>query len=211
MRIKRSDMRVKRSDMRVKYSDMRVKGPDMYDSRKGRRAIFLDRDGVLNKKLPEDCYISDVCEFELMEGVPQALRKLKSMGFLLVVVTNQRGIARELMTEQDLQRVHQHMTSELERLGACLDGILHCPHDRCEACECRKPEPGMILKAADLYGISLEDSYLVGDRASDIEAGKRAGVKTALVGSEENADPDMRFPDLLAFAIHLENNLAGVA
>jgi D-glycero-D-manno-heptose 1,7-bisphosphate phosphatase len=177
----------------------------MENNPKGRPAIFLDRDGVLNKKLPEDCYLSDICDFELMEGTARALRKLKALGYTLIVVTNQRGIARKLMTEEDLERVHEHMVCELAKMEANLDAIYHCPHDRDEACSCRKPEPGMILSAARRHNISLEDSYLVGDRASDIEAGKRAGVRTALVGKDDEADPDMRFPNLPAFADYLED------
>ncbi len=170
------------------------------DSHELQPAIFLDRDGVLNKKLPENCYLSDICDFEFIEGSARALKKLKSLGYVLLVVTNQRGIARQLMTVRDLERVHDHMLAELKKLDAELDGIYFCPHDNNEACPCRKPEPGMILKAAQAHNISLVDSYLVGDRASDIEAGKRAGVKTVLVGRDQWADPDFTFPSLLAFA-----------
>lgn len=122
------------------------------------------------------------------------------MGYILLVVTNQRGIARQFMTTGDLERVHDHMLTELKRLDVQLDGIYFCPHDKNDACPCRKPEPGMILAAAKAHDVCLADSYLVGDRASDIEAGKRAGVKTVLVGADRAAEPDFTFPSLLDFA-----------
>ena len=103
------------------------------------RAVFLDRDGVLNVKLPENRYVRSWEEFTFRDGVVEALRMLRAGGYLLIVVTNQRGIGRGLMSEEDLAGVHRRMSSELAKEGVILDAVLHCPHDVGENCRCRKP------------------------------------------------------------------------
>jgi D-glycero-D-manno-heptose 1,7-bisphosphate phosphatase len=170
-----------------------------------RKAVFLDRDGVINTKLPEDRYVTAPSEFHLLEGVVEALLTLKELGYLLVVTTNQRGVGRGFMTPEDLDRVHRYMEQELNKRGVMLDRICHCPHRRSEACSCRKPEPGMIVTAAKDLGIDVAESYMVGDSPSDIEAGRRAGTRTVLIGKREDADPDARFDSLLDFALFLKN------
>lgn len=169
-----------------------------------RAAIFLDRDGVINVRRPEVPYVREVAQFDFLPGALDALAMLSELGFALVVVTNQRGIAREIMTEGDLAAVHGHMRDEALKRGVCFDGIYHCPHEEFEHCGCRKPEPGMILKAAKDLKIDLVRSYMVGDTPSDVEAGKRAGVMAVRISGEEDGDADMVFPSLLDFALHLK-------
>jgi len=178
-----------------------------YSASKSIRAIFLDRDGVINQKLPENCYVSEVSQFELLPDVPEALAKLKSLGFLLVLTTNQRGIARNFMTSEHLAAVHEFMQRELAKGGAALDALYYCPHERDEGCGCRKPEPGMILSAAGDLSIDLAASYMVGDSASDVAAGRSAGTRTVRIGRGQDEEADLTFPSLLAFALYLERHM----
>ena len=175
-------------------------------SQPGRKAIFLDRDGVINRKLPEDAYVRNPAEFEFLPGVMEALAVMKDLGFLLVVTTNQRGIGRGLMTDGDLEAVHRHMLSELEKHCVALDGVYYCPHDLFEQCGCRKPEPGMILAACNDLRVDLSRSYMVGDSPSDVAAGQRAGTRTVRIGAAQDGDADMVFVNLLDFAHFLEGS-----
>jgi histidinol-phosphate phosphatase family protein len=167
------------------------------------RAVFLDRDGVINRKLPSDHYVKSPVEFEILPRVPQAMAMIKDLGFLLVVVTNQRGIARGFMTEDELAAVHLFMTDELKKAGAELDAIYTCPHRDEDDCRCRKPKPGLLLAAADHLDVALSASFMVGDSASDIAAGKEAGTMTVRIRSEEDPDADFTFPGLWDFALYL--------
>jgi len=171
-----------------------------------RRAIFLDRDGIINRKLPEDHYVRTPSEFEILPDAAPALAIMRDLGFTLVVVTNQRGIARGMMSEDDLNKVHQFMNSLLTTSGVELQSIYYCPHDRDDHCYCRKPAPGMILEAAKDLDIDLSSSYMVGDSASDIEAGKNAGVKSVRISSDSgDIDKGLIFPTLIDFAHHLKD------
>ncbi len=148
------------------------------------RAVFLDRDGVLNVKLPENRYVRSWEEFTFRDGVVEALRMLRAGGYLLIVVTNQRGIGRGLMSEEDLAGVHRRMSSELAKEGVILDAVLHCPHDVGENCRCRKPRPGMLEEAIALHDVDPARSYIVGDSESDLAAGRAVGVAGILVADE---------------------------
>jgi D-glycero-D-manno-heptose 1,7-bisphosphate phosphatase len=169
-----------------------------------RKAVFLDRDGVINVKLPENRYVREASEFEFLPGVAPALSKLREMGFLLVVITNQRGIARGFMTPEDLGRVHRFMETELGKSSVVLDGLYYCPHDNHEYCDCRKPEPGMIVAACRDLGIDPTASYMVGDSVSDIDAGRRAGTRTVRIAREHDPNADMVFPSLPDFVTFLQ-------
>ena len=145
-----------------------------------RRAAFLDRDGVLNE---DHGYVYRSEEFQWLPGAVTAMQRLQEAGFALVVITNQSGIARGLYTLADLELLHDHMRGQLQPQGVALTGIYACPHHPDAvlpqyrlACECRKPQPGMLLRAAREHGLDLAASCLFGDKASDIEAGRRAGV-----------------------------------
>lgn len=170
-----------------------------------RKAVFLDRDGVINRKMPDTPYITQVSEFHFLPGVREALSIFKKLGFLLVLITNQRGIARGFMTGEDLEAVHDYMQGELRKEYAPLDAIYHCPHEEFEYCNCRKPEPGMILSASRDLDIDLDASYMVGDSLCDIGAGQGAGVRTISIGPERHGDADMIFANLLDFARFLES------
>jgi len=145
-----------------------------------RRALILDRDGVINV---DHGYVSEPDKFEVTEGVFEALRRAQKLGYLLVVVTNQSGIARGYFTEDDYRRLEAHMRAIFLAEGIAFTGIYHCPHHPdggiqhlAVHCDCRKPEPGMILRAARDHDIDLAESVMVGDKASDIAAARAAGV-----------------------------------
>lgn len=166
------------------------------------RAVFLDRDGVLNVKLPENRYVTNWEEFTFCDGVGEALRMLRDSGYLLIVVTNQRGIGRGLMSEEDLAGVHRRMKSGLAKEGVGIDAVLHCPHDIAANCSCRKPRPGMLEKAIGLYDIDTARSFIVGDSESDMAAGKAAGVAGILVADDGRPVPEgcRKVPTLLEAA-----------
>jgi histidinol-phosphate phosphatase family protein len=153
------------------------------------RAIFFDRDGVINKKAKEHDYIKNWGEFEFLPNVAEIIKKLNK-NFLVIIVSNQRGIGRGLMTVNDLNDIHEKMKEELSKKGAKIDGIYFCPHTDEENCACRKPMPGMLLRAAKDFNINLSQSYMVGDSSSDVQAGKNAGCKTILIGNSKDAIAD---------------------
>jgi D-glycero-D-manno-heptose 1,7-bisphosphate phosphatase len=158
------------------------------------KAIFLDRDGVLNRSFIRDgkpFAPTKLEEFEILPGVPEALRDLKNQGYKLIVVTNQPNVARGNQSLQTLEAMHQILTSQLP-----LDDILLCPHTDDDHCDCRKPQPGMLLAAARRHNIDLANSYMIGDRWRDIEAGYNAGCKTILIDYGYSERPPDRVPDL---------------
>jgi D-glycero-D-manno-heptose 1,7-bisphosphate phosphatase len=151
----------------------------------GRRAVFLDRDGVLIRDVD---HLTAASQMEILPGVPEALRRLRAAGWTVVVATNQSVVARGLVTEDGLRQIHRVLEQQLAARGAALDAIYYCPHhpqgavERYRlACDCRKPEPGLLLRAAKDLGIDLAASAMVGDTASDVEAGRRAGCRTVLI------------------------------
>lgn len=147
-----------------------------------RPALFLDRDGVLNV---DSGYVGRIADFQPMEGVFAALREAVRRGYLLIVVTNQSGIGRGYFSQAEYDALEAHMERLFAAQGARLTGIYHCPHLPGAGCECRKPRPGMILQAAREHGIDLARSVMVGDKPSDAEAARAAGVGTIeLVGPE---------------------------
>jgi D-glycero-D-manno-heptose 1,7-bisphosphate phosphatase len=148
------------------------------------KAAFLDRDGVINKKAPDDGYITRWEDFEFLTGVADAIALLNRSGFLVIVITNQRGIAKGLFSVADLTRIHINMSEELASTGAHLDAIYFCPHDYDPPCSCRKPAPGMLLTAAAEHQIDLKNSWMIGDSDSDREAGTRAGCRTMTVSMQ---------------------------
>ena len=157
------------------------------------KAVFLDRDGVVNIDYG---YIGQIERFDIIRGTAKALKKLKDMGYLTVLVTNQSGIARGKYTYSDFLKVSAFMQANLSLYDACFDGIYCCPHHDNAlieqyrvSCECRKPKPGMLLQAAKDLNIDLSNSYMIGDRKSDVLAGENACVKKSfLIGmNEDNA------------------------
>lgn len=142
-----------------------------------RRAVFLDRDGVINRAVVRDGkpYPPDsVAELEILPGVPQALAALRAAGFLNVVVTNQPDVATGKQRREVVEAMHARLAREL-----AVDAIKVCYHAAADGCACRKPKPGMLLEAASDHGIDLATSYLVGDRWRDVAAGQAAGCRAA--------------------------------
>jgi D-glycero-D-manno-heptose 1,7-bisphosphate phosphatase len=170
------------------------------------RTVFLDRDGVLNEKMPEGRYVASWDEFHILPGVPEAIARLNRAGKRVVVVSNQRGIALGLYTAADVQSIHEAFLRELNAYGAQIDGFFMCPHDH-EACNCRKPLPGLFEQAAACFpDVAADTSIMVGDSLVDMEFGRNLGMATILIdvdparhkpGNSSAAKlADLRFPSL---------------
>ena len=172
------------------------------------RAVFLDRDGVINRTIVADgrphAPVS-VAELDILPGVVEALTRLRHAGFLLIVVTNQPDVARGHMSRESVEAIHAVLRRQLP-----LDDIQVCYHDDANGCACRKPAPGMLYAAAVEREVALGESYLVGDRWRDIGAGQRAGCTTILVEGgtydEVTIEPDVRMPDLSRAAAWIVSN-----
>ena len=160
---------------------------------KKQKAIFLDRDGTINKYVG---FLRNITEFSLIDGATEAIGKMNRSGYLAVVVTNQPVIARGEVSYAELEEIHNKMETLLGLQGVYLDGIYYCPHHPHKGyegevpelkfdCECRKPKPGMLLKASEDFNIDLSASWMVGDSINDVLAGKAAGCRTALIGTED--------------------------
>jgi D-glycero-D-manno-heptose 1,7-bisphosphate phosphatase len=179
-----------------------------------RPAVFLDRDGVINRALVRNgrpYAPTTVEDFQILEGVPEAVRRLKAAGFLIVVVTNQPDIATGKQTSALLERMHAVMRAAVE-----IDAVYVCPHDNLANCACRKPQPGLLLTAAEDRQIALDKSWLIGDRWRDIEAGQAVGCRTIFV-NRGYAEPVPRadyvvadLPDAVPLIIQVPGKLAEV-
>jgi D-glycero-D-manno-heptose 1,7-bisphosphate phosphatase len=150
-----------------------------------KKAVFLDRDGTINE---EKDYLFRPEEFAFIPGAPEAIARLKNAGFLVIVVTNQSGVARGYFGIDDVRRLHEHLQRQLAAIGTTIDGFYLCPHHPAHGvgeyrteCDCRKGRPGMLLQAAAEHGIDLRHSYMVGDKLADVEAGRAAGCRPLLV------------------------------
>ena len=168
-------------------------------------AIFLDRDGVINnivKRSPT--WIGSPRtpdEWQLMAGIQEAVQLLHDAGYLIIVITNQPEIARNQTTRAQLDALHALMCQQIPQI----DEVFFCPHDNEANCDCRKPKPGLILKAMREWGIDLKNSWMVGDRDKDIVAGQAAGCKTCLIQNEYHypCEPDLICKSVLEFAQQL--------
>lgn len=147
-------------------------------------AVFIDRDGTINV---EKNYLVRFQDWEWIPGAIDAIKRLNSLGSKVIVISNQAGVARGYYTESDVERLHDRVNAELKRLSARIDGYYYCPHHpdygSRKPCECRKPAPGMILRAARDLCVDLSQSYLIGDKESDIRAGFAAGVAPIMVAT----------------------------
>jgi len=141
-------------------------------------AVFVDRDGTVNEEVE---YLNDPAELRLIPGAPAAIRLLNQAQVPAILVTNQSGIGRGYFSAGRMREVHQELGKQLAAHGAHLDAIYYCPHHPDEGCNCRKPRPGMLKQAAEEYRIDLQRSFVVGDKVSDLDAGRRAGCRTVLV------------------------------
>src|SRR5580704_250582 len=163
------------------------------------RAVFLDRDGVITRKPSEGEYVTRWEEMDVLPGVVDAIRLLNRSKFRVVVVSNQRCVAKGLVTAGELESMHRRMCEQLAAAGATIDGVYYCPHEKWPACSCRKPAPGMLLDAARKYQLDLAASWMIGDSEVDVEAGRNAGCKTArLLESDVVEDK----ADVVASSLH---------
>jgi D-glycero-D-manno-heptose 1,7-bisphosphate phosphatase len=144
-----------------------------------RPAVFLDRDGTL---IEDVGYPRDPEAVRLLEGAPEALAALRRAGFALVVVSNQSGIGRGLVSREEADAVHARFVRELRAHGVELDDVRYCPHAPEDACACRKPAAGLLLDSARELGLDLDRSFMVGDKPADVEAGRTAGCRTLRFG-----------------------------
>jgi D-glycero-D-manno-heptose 1,7-bisphosphate phosphatase len=175
------------------------------------RTVFLDRDGVINEKMPEGSYVRSPAELRLLDGAAQAIASLNRAGLRVIVLSNQRGIALGLYTADDVRAIHAALEDQFAACGAHLDGFHFCPHDK-NQCNCRKPLPGLFEQAvADHPDITAASSVMIGDSLSDIEFGRRLGMRTIFIeggpalhkpGTERASElADERFHSL-AEAVH---------
>lgn len=150
------------------------------------KAVFLDRDGVINEVLSNRVkFVNKPEQMYLLEGVGEGIKRLNDAGYLVFVVTNQGGVGLGYMKEKMLLKVHEKMKNDIEEYGGKIDDIIYCPHKPQAGCACRKPEPEMIHQLARKHQVNVKESFMIGDRDVDIMAGKQAGTKTILIGDEE--------------------------
>ena len=169
-----------------------------------RPAVFLDRDGVLNRAFVRGGKPhppQTMSELEILPEVPEALTRLRAVGFLLVVVTNQPDVARGTITSEKVHEINAELLAQLP-----LDTILTCYHDEADDCACRKPKPGLLLQARDAFDIDLSRSFMVGDRWKDIEAGRNAGCRNIYI--DYHYDEDRPAPDSVDFTCASLNEAA---
>lgn len=177
------------------------------------KAVFLDRDGTINKYVG---FLRNINDFELIDDVSEAIKRINASGYLAIVITNQPVIARGEVTYEELNEIHNKMETILGNHGAYLDSIYYCPHHPDSGfdgeikelkidCDCRKPKPGLLLKAAEELNIDLSKSWMIGDSKNDIMAGKNAGCKTALIGNEDYKQ-DITVDSLLTFVNKIIKN-----
>ena len=148
-----------------------------------KKALFLDRDGVVNI---EKEYLYKKEDFEFIEGIFELCRHYQALGYLIFIVTNQSGIARKFYTEEDFAKLTQWMLATFEKEGIHIAKVYHCPHhpDISGICKCRKPKPGMLREAAEAFDVDLENSIMIGDKERDIEAGINAGLRETYLFDE---------------------------
>ena len=161
-------------------------------NRTNRRAVCLDRDGTV---IYDEGYPRDPRRVRLLPGAGAALDELKRQGFLVVLISNQSGIGRGLLTRDEAEQVHRQVVSALAEFGVHFDAAYYCPHAPKERCRCRKPSPQMLLRAAEELDFDLARSFMVGDKPSDIAAGKQAGCRTILLAADATAGACDPAPD----------------
>lgn len=170
-----------------------------------RRAVFLDRDGTVSEEVG---YMNALSMYRVFPWTGPAIGRINAGGLFAILATNQSGVERGYFTEESVQRVHRKLAGEIDGSGAHLDAVYFCPHhpDRC--CGCRKPEPGMLLRARDEWDLDLKASYMVGDRYTDILAGKAAGTRTILVMTGDGRAERARHRDAELQPDHFAADLA---
>ena len=142
-------------------------------------ALFIDRDGTIIKQIDGE-YISSINQIEFIETIFPAILMLQNEGYLVIMVTNQAGINKGILSHEQVDEINQHIIQSLKRHGIEIAGVYVCPHKTEEKCKCRKPEPGLLLKAAEEHNINLENSIIIGDSEKDTKAGLNAGLKKVI-------------------------------
>lgn len=157
-----------------------------------RKAALLDRDGIINENAPERGYVLRVEDFRFASGITNFLRALRDRGYDFYVVTNQQAVGKGLLSDEDLEGIHNHMCHELQQHDITINGVYVCPHLEADDCDCRKPEPGMLLQAQLDHEFALHTAIFIGDSLSDAQAGHLAGIRTFLLHPPggERVDPD---------------------
>ncbi|MGB3479105.1 MAG: HAD family hydrolase [bacterium] len=154
------------------------------------KAVFLDRDGVINVKPPDGKYVTSWLEFKFIRNAARAIKLLNKAEYAVIIVTNQRGVALQHLTEGQLKTIHKRMVRKLKDYNAHIDGIYYCPHDK-DSCDCRKPSSGLFsLAKNDFPAIDFSKSWVIGDSLSDVEAGRNLGCKTILITKKSKIDND---------------------
>ena len=173
----------------------------MIKKKSKQKCVFFDRDGIVNESPGQGRYVTCWADFHLIPEFPVCLQSVLKMGYQAAIVTNQRAVARGLMTLEDLADIHRRLKRLLMRqYGLALLDVAHCPHDENE-CSCRKPSPGMILTLAKKHNLDLAASWMVGDSETDVEAGRRAGCSTILVADKAGGSKaDGQVPSMRALA-----------
>ena len=147
------------------------------------KAIFLDRDGVINQERKD--YVKKLDEFNILENTSDAINIIKSHGFLVIIITNQSAINRKLLSVKTLNKIHEKLQMYLKKYNTSFDGIYFCPHTPYENCECRKPKPGLILQAVNDFSIDISQSFMIGDSKKDIQAAENAGCMGILLKKDQ--------------------------
>jgi D-glycero-D-manno-heptose 1,7-bisphosphate phosphatase len=167
------------------------------------RAIFLDRDGVVIRKAPEGAYVADWREVEFLQGSLEAIAAFCRFGYKVIIVTNQRGLATGKIELSKLKNIHARVKAVIGSCGGNVSGIYYCPHDISEGCSCRKPKAGMLVQAAVEHQLRLHECWMVGDKETDVAAGKSVGCKTALITQSEGFQQWAQKPDIWAESLAL--------
>lgn len=162
------------------------------------KAVFLDRDGVINKN--KDDYVKNINELEFLPNIEKSIKKLNKKNFSVIVITNQSAINRGLTSISNMNMIHEKIQEQLHKHNAHFDALYFCPHTPNENCFCRKPNPGLLLQAIKEHNIEPKKSWMIGDRNSDILAGKKVGCKTILI------TPDFNLENAVDFILKNDSN-----
>ena len=153
---------------------------------KQNKAIFLDRDGVLNKN--RDDYVKTLNELDIFPEIGKCIKMINDRNYLAIVITNQSAIARKLTTQNEVEKIHKYIQNFLKKWNAKIDAFYYCPHHPDDNCVCRKPQPGLILQAAHDFNIDLKKSWMIGDHDRDIQSGVNAGCQTIKISSNDSLE-----------------------
>ena len=155
---------------------------------KKKKAVFLDRDGVINKERKD--YVKNISELEIFHGIAELIKRLKDAGLLVIVITNQSAVNRGKTSQKNIEKIHNKIQDYLNRNETSIDGFYFCPHRPDEGCNCRKPKPGLVIKAANEFKIDLKNSWMIGDSDSDVIVAQKVGCNALKIGNSitfENA------------------------